>query len=298
MLLPVGDTTVIDKTLAQLDEDEDIDDVYISTNEAFASDFANYVDEQGYEKPQLSVEDTSDEDEKFGVVGALAQLIDREGLEDDLLIIAGDNMVGFDIADFVAFFEEKQSPVLAAYDVGDRERAKSYGLVELDGEEVVDFQEKPDDPKTTLASIACYAFPADVLPQFDTYLADDQNPDEPGWFLQWLQSRQSVYAFTFDDVWFDIGEAPAYLDAVDWKLGGEPLVADDATVENSKLSGSTHVMSGATVTDATVTDSLVFPDAHIEDAALTDTVVDEEATVTGIDLVDSLVGSQSLLTPE
>jgi glucose-1-phosphate thymidylyltransferase len=298
MLLPVGDTTVIDKTLAQLDEEDDIDDVYISTNEAFASDFANYVDEQGYEKPQLSVEDTSDEDEKFGVVGALAQLIDREGLEDDLLIIAGDNMVGFDIADFVAFFEEKQSPVLAAYDVGDRERAKSYGLVELDGEEVVDFQEKPDDPKTTLASIACYAFPADVLPQFDTYLADDQNPDEPGWFLQWLQSRQSVYAFTFDDVWFDIGEAPAYLDAVDWKLGGEPLVADDATVENSKLSGSTHVMSGATVTDATVTDSLVFPDAHIEDAALTDTVVDEEATVTGIDLVDSLVGSQSLLTPE
>ena len=298
MLLPVGDTTVIDKTLAQLDEEDDIDDVYISTNEAFASDFANYVDEQGYEKPQLSVEDTSDEDEKFGVVGALAQLIDREGLEDDLLIIAGDNMVGFDIADFVAFFEEKQSPVLAAYDVGDRERAKSYGLVELDGEEVVDFQEKPDDPKTTLASIACYAFPADVLPQFDTYLADDQNPDEPGWFLQWLQSRQSVYAFTFDDVWFDIGEAPAYLDAVDWKLGGEPLVADDATVENSELSGSTHVMSGATVTDATVTDSLVFPDAHIEDAALTDTVVDEEATVTGIDLVDSLVGSQSLLTPE
>jgi len=298
MLLPVGDSTVIDRTLSQLEDDDDIEDVYISTNEAFAADFEAYVDEKGYEKPQLSVEDTSDEDEKFGVVGALAQLIDREGLEDDLLIIAGDNMVGFEVEDFVEFFEDKQTPVLAAYDVGDRERAKSYGLVELDGEQVVNFQEKPEKPNTTLASIACYAFPADVLPKFDTYLADDQNPDEPGWFLQWLQDRQSVYAFTFEDVWFDIGEAAAYLDAVDWKLGGEPKIAEDATVENSKLSGSVHVMSGATVKNSTVTDSVVFPDTHVEDASLKNTVFDEKATISGIDLSDSLVGSHSQLKSE
>jgi len=298
MLLPVGDTTVIDKTLAQLEDDDEIEDVYISTNERFAADFENYVDEQGYAKPELSVEDTSDEDEKFGVVGALAQLIDREGLEDDLLIIAGDNMVGFDISDFVDFFEDKESPVLAAYDVGDRERAKSYGLVELDGDEVVNFQEKPEDPNTTLASIACYAFPADVLPQFDTYLADDQNPDEPGWFLQWLQDRQSVYAFTFEDVWFDIGEAVAYLDAVDWKLGGEPKIADSATVENSDLNGSTHVMDGATVSDATLTDTLVFPDATVEGGDLDETIVDEKATVEDIDLTESLIGGYSVVTDE
>ncbi|ERH00385.1 MAG: nucleoside-diphosphate-sugar pyrophosphorylase [Halonotius sp. J07HN6] len=298
MLLPVGDTTVIDKTLAQLDDDDDVEDVYISTNERFAEDFANYVDEQGYEKPELSVEDTSDEDEKFGVVGALAQLIDREGLDDDLLVIAGDNMVGFDIDDFVDFFEDKDSPVLAAYDVGDRERAKSYGLVELEGDEVVNFQEKPDDPNTTLASIACYAFPADVLPKFHTYLDNDENPDEPGWFLQWLQDRQSVYAFTFEDVWFDIGEAVAYLDAVDWKLGGEPKVADSATIENSDLSGSTHVMDGATVTDATLTDTLVFPDATIEGSELDETIVDEKATVSDTDLVESLIGSYSVVSPE
>src|SRR6056297_135484 len=298
MLLPVGDTTVIDKTLAQLEDDAEIDDVYISTNERFAADFENYVDEQGYAKPELSVEDTSDEDEKFGVVGALAQLIDREGLEDDLLIIAGDNMVGFDISDFVDFFEDKESPVLAAYDVGDRERAKSYGLVELEGDEVVNFQEKPDEPNTTLASIACYAFPADVLPKFHTYLDNDENPDEPGWFLQWLQDRQSVYAFTFEDVWFDIGEAVAYLDAVDWKLGGEPKVADSATVENSDLNGSTHVMDGATVTDATLTDTLVFPDATVEGGDLDETIVDEKATVEGIDLSESLVGSYSQLSDE
>ena len=298
MLLPVGDTTVIDKTLAQLDEDDDVEDVYISTNERFAEEFDTYVDEQGYEKPELSVEDTSDEDEKFGVVGALAQLIDREGLDDDLLVIAGDNMVGFDIGDFVDFFEDKQSPVLAAYDVGDRERAKSYGLVELDGDEVVDFQEKPDDPNTTLASIACYAFPADVLPQFHTYLDNDENPDEPGWFLQWLQDRQSVYAFTFEDVWFDIGEAAAYLDAVDWKLGGEPKIADGATVENSKLNGSTHVMDGATVTDATLTDTLVFPDATVEGSEVVESIVDEKATVADTDLTESLIGSYSVVTPE
>jgi len=51
---------------------------------------------------------------------------------------------------------------------------------------VIDFQEKPDNPTSTLVLIACYGFPSDVLLLLDEYLAGDDNPDEPGWFLQWL----------------------------------------------------------------------------------------------------------------
>src|SRR6056297_109463 len=243
MLLPVGETTVIDRILRALENDDRIDTTYVSTNEAFADVFEAHVEEKGYEQTQLSVEKTSDEDEKFGVVGALAQLVDREGIDDELFVIAGDNLVGFDISDFLDYYEEKGAPALAAYDVGSKEKAKSYGLVELDGERVVDFQEKPADPKSTLVSIACYAFPADTLPLFENYLEAGENPDEPGWFIQWMQSRKSVNAFTFDGAWFDIGTPESYLDAVAWHLDGENYIADGATVEGTELGSDVHVMT-------------------------------------------------------
>ena len=292
MFLPVGDGTVIDVIFEDLEADERIDEVFVSTNERFADSFESFLADAPYEKPTLSIEETVEEDEKFGVVGALAQLIDREGVDDDLVVIAGDNLLSFDVGEFVDFFESKATPCLAAYDVGSKERARSYGLVQLDGDRVVDFQEKPDDPQSTLVSIACYAFPADTLPDFDTYLSNGNNPDEPGWFIEWLQRRGTVHAFTFDGAWFDIGTPESYLDAVEWKLGGENMVADDATVD-ADLGENVHVMSGATVEGGEVDRSVIFEDATIVDSSLRDSIVDTSSYVEGLDLSGALVGAHS-----
>ncbi|MFT4921921.1 MAG: glucose-1-phosphate thymidylyltransferase [Haloarculaceae archaeon] len=293
MLLPVGETTVVDQVLADLEDDDRIEEVYVSTNERFAEDFREHVADTPFEKPQLSVEETVEEDEKFGVVGALAQLVDREGLAgEDLLVVAGDNLISFDISEFLDFFEQRQGPTLAAYDVGSREKATSYGLVDMEGERVVDFQEKPSDPPSTLVSIACYAFPADAV-RFEEYLDGGNNPDEPGWFIQWLVDRSDVYAFSFDGAWFDIGTPESYLDAVSWALDGEAIVADSATVENADLGEDVHVMADATVRDADLDRSLVFPGATVEHAAVRDSLIDSEALVRDIDLTSALVGSHS-----
>ena len=242
----------------------------------------------GYEKVQLSVESTEDEDEKFGVVGALAQLIDREGVDDDLFVIGGDNLIGFDPSEFLDFFEEHDGPVLAAYDVGSREKAKSYGLVELDGERVVDFQEKPENPKSTLVSIACYAFPAESL-RFEEYLSGDNNPDEPGWYIDWLQQQEPVSAFTFEDVWFDIGTPDSYFETVEWKLDGGSLIHPDATVENSEVGDTVHVMAGAEVTDSSLDRTIVFPDAQVHDCDLDETILGEDVAVEGFNMAGSLI---------
>lgn len=141
MLLPIGDQTVIGTIFDALERDDRIDDVYVSTNEKFAGEFEVYLQNSEFDKPQLSIEDTTAESEKFGVVGALAQLVDRENLTDDTLVVAGDNLISFDIADFLDTFEAHNEPTLASYDVGSYERASSYGLVELnDNNEVIDFQ--------------------------------------------------------------------------------------------------------------------------------------------------------------
>ena len=293
MLLPVGESTVIDGIVDELEGDERVSEIFISTNEAFADEFETHFEERGTDKITMSVEDTSDEDEKFGVVGALAQLVDREGLgEEDLLVIAGDNLFGFDISEFIDHFEEYDDPTLAAYDVGDLEKAKSYGLIQVEGDEIVDFQEKPDNPKSTLVSIACYAFPSDAI-RFEEYLGGDNNPDEPGWFIQWLVDQGTVRPFSFDDAWYDIGTPESYLDAVEFALEGGSLVADDATVENSKVGENVHVLPGATIKNASLRDTVVFQDATITDADITDSVIDEKASVDDKDLDGALLGQHT-----
>lgn len=296
MFLPVGERTVIDEIFADLEADDRVDEVFVSTNERFADTFDEYLADSDFEKPTLSIEETVEEDEKFGVVGALAQLVDREDVDDDLMVVAGDNLISFDLAEFGDFFEEKGTPALAAYDVGSLERAKSYGLVDLDGDQVVDFQEKPDDPKSTLVSIACYAFPAETLPDLATYLEDGKNPDEPGWFLQWLQSREPVHAFTFDGAWFDIGTAESYLDTVEYALDGDSLVADGATVENSDIGDVVHVMDGAEVTDSSLERAVVFPEATVADSDVENTVIDEHAVLEEVELTGSLIGAYTSIT--
>ncbi|NIB98766.1 NDP-sugar synthase [Halobacterium sp. R2-5] len=296
MFLPVGDSTVIDEIFADLEADDRIDEVFVSTNERFADDFEAYLADSEFEKPTLTVEDTSEEDEKFGVVGALAQLVDRENVDDDLVVVAGDNLISFDIAEFVDFFEAKGTPALAAYDVGSYERAKSYGLVDLDGDEVVDFQEKPDEPKSTLVSIACYAFPRETLPDLDTYLAEGENPDEPGWFMQWLQARQSVHAFTFEGAWFDIGTPESYLDAVQWKLDGDNLISDDATVENTTIGENVHVMGDADLRNSSVDNSIIFPNATLRDCDVRDSIIDEQTRLENIDFAGALIGAHTTIS--
>jgi glucose-1-phosphate thymidylyltransferase len=293
MLLPVGNSTVIDGIVDELESDSRISEIFISTNEAFAGEFETHFQERGTDKITMSVEDTSDEDEKFGVVGALAQLVEREGLgKEDLLVIAGDNLFGFNISEFIDHFKDYDDPTLAAYDVGDLEKAKSYGLIQVEGDEIVDFQEKPDNPKSTLVSIACYAFPADAI-RFDEYLSGDNNPDEPGWFIQWLVDQGSVRPFSFDGVWYDIGTPESYLEAVEFALEGENIVADSATVENSRLGDNVHVLPGATIQNSDIDDTVVFQDATITDADITDSVIDEKASVTDKDLDSALVGQHS-----
>ncbi|RQG92867.1 NDP-sugar synthase [Natrarchaeobius halalkaliphilus] len=296
MFLPIGESTVIDRIFAELEADTRVDSVYVSTNERFAPDFEAHLAESEFEKPQLSVEETTEEDDKFGVVGALAQLIDREDVDDDLLVIAGDNLISFDVSDFLDYFERQGTPTLAAYDVGSREKAKSYGLVELEDDRVVDFQEKPADPKSTLVSIACYAFPRDSVSLLSTYLEEGNNPDEPGWFVQWLQNREPTYAYTFEDAWFDIGTPESYLDAVSWHLDGDSLVAESATLENATIGENVHVMNDVRLEETNLDHAVIFSDATVQNGDIRRSIIDEGTHLEDLDLAGALIGAHTTIT--
>ncbi|ELZ30300.1 Nucleotidyl transferase [Halosimplex carlsbadense 2-9-1] len=295
MFLPIGETTVIDSIFGELEADDRIDDVYVSTNEEFADDFRRHLSDSPFSKPTVSVEAAGAENEKFGVVGALGELVEREGLDDDTLVIAGDNLFSFSLSEFVDAFDDYGATTVAAYDVGTLDRATQYGVIDTEGDRVVEFREKPSDPPSTLVSIACYAFPAETVGQFETYLSGDNNPDEPGWFIEWLIDREPVFAFPFEGAWFDIGTPDGYLDAFSWHLDGATIVHPEATVRNSDLGANVHVMRGATVVDSALEHTVVFPDVKLTDSELHSSIVDTRAELTGVTLSDAQVGANTSL---
>lgn len=294
-LLPVAGEPIVDHILRPLEEEPRIETVHVSTNERFADDFREHLDERGYEKTRLVVEPTREEEEKLGTVGALASLVETEGVTDDLIVVAGDNLFSFELSEFVGYFEDRATPCIASYDIGSREEASSYGLVELEGDRVVGFEEKPDEPESTLISIACYAFPADSLDRLDEYLSDDGNPDAPGYFVEWLHERDDVRAYTFDGAWFDVGTRGSYLEANAYLLDG-PLVEDGASVEGTDLDDNVYVMDGATVVDSELERTVVFGGATVSDCVLRDSVVDSETRLEDVDLSGALVGAHTRLS--
>jgi glucose-1-phosphate thymidylyltransferase len=127
-------------------------------------------------------------------------------VNDDLIVVAGDNLFSESLAAFGQFCREKNAPVLGVYDVGSLEQAKKYGVVTLDGTgRVSSFVEKPEKPASTLIGIALYFYPRATLPLIDQYVAEGNNPDQPGRLIQWLYPRLPVYTWQVPGLWYDIG---------------------------------------------------------------------------------------------
>ena len=142
----------------------------------------------------------------MGAIGDINFVLSREDLaQNDLLVIAGDNLFSEALTNFVDFARTKEATV-AVYDVGSVEAIKKYGCVTTDKDGVItNFEEKPKDPKSTLAALALYYYSSEILPLFTTYLAAGNNPDQPGRFLQWLYTRKPVSTFQITGQWLDIG---------------------------------------------------------------------------------------------
>jgi len=211
-LLTVSGKPVIEHILERLEPLADVDGVFVSTNKRFEEDFVSWT--RGLRSPfdiNLVIEPAMEEGQKLGSIGALQFFIEHAAIDDDLLVINGDNLFEFDMPAFVAFYREKGGFTFGVYDTKDPEEAKKMGVVLTDSTgRVVDFEEKPEHPKTTQVSTGIYAFPSRALPLIKEYISEGNSPDRLGDFLIWLMGRQPIYAFAFEGKWFDIGTPETY----------------------------------------------------------------------------------------
>jgi glucose-1-phosphate thymidylyltransferase len=212
-LLPVAGKPIIEYIVDELEKIEELKEIYISTNLKFETNFKEWLDNyRSIKEIKLVIEETRAERDKLGSIGALNFLIHRLGLKEDLLIIGGDNLFDFDLKDLIDSYRAKKKSVVLLYDMGEKERVKGkYGVLEIDGNfKIINTEEKPEAPKSTLISTACYIFTKADLALLDDYLASGNNPDAIGFFLSWLCKKSELYGLIHSGLWFDIGSFDDY----------------------------------------------------------------------------------------
>jgi len=210
-LLPVGGKPMLDYVLERL-QAMGVDETIVVTNAKFTPHFEEWA--RGKDRVTVVNDGTTSNDDRLGAIGDIGFVLEQLGLDDDLVVVAGDNLFGEDIAGFAAYGREKDAPVLAVHDVGDLSRMHEYNQIEVDDEgRIVFFEEKPQSPRSTLTGVALYFYPRHVLPQVRQYLNDGNNPDQPGRLVEWLYPRTSVYTWQLPGEWYDIGSAETLQEA-------------------------------------------------------------------------------------
>ena len=217
-LLPVGGRPILERLLERLAPTPELEGVYVVTNAKFAGHFREWA--AGYQPPRPGLAPTivddgsTDDANKLGAIGDLGLVLERERLDEDLIVAAGDNLFSEDLGGFGRFGAEKQAPVLAVYDVGDLEAIKKYSSISVDGDgRITFFEEKPQRPTSTLAGIALYYYPRSALALIRLYLAEGNNADQPGRLVEWLYKRTPVYTWPVPGRWYDIGSRETLDDA-------------------------------------------------------------------------------------
>lgn len=274
--------------------------VTISTNAAFADGFKKWIDDLGRSEMELVVEGTVRDDQKLGALGSIAEWVRAGRIDDELLILTGDNYLGFYLQKFLDAFHG--NAMLAAHDIGDLKKTKSFGTVILEGarggtlqrainepgvmgalKRVAAFEEKPAHPQSTLVSAGCVILPRSTLPILMEYAK--VKPDNLGGIFEELLRRNiPVECFTFSEQWMDIGSFHSYLAAHKELVGESALIAPSAAVESTKLLGSVTIGENCVIKGGELADCMVFDNVTIKDCSLRNCVIDDGCILEGIDL--------------
>ncbi|HEX5707479.1 MAG TPA: nucleotidyltransferase family protein [Pyrinomonadaceae bacterium] len=218
-LLEVAGKPMVEHVLDNLANIEGVRRVTVVTNAKFAGHFERWAEEyraSREDEPDFSIinDGSTDDSNKLGAIGDLNLVLQREGADEDIVVVAGDNLFSDRLAGFVEFARSKDAPVLAVYDVGSLEEIKKYNAIETDAEgRITFFEEKPAEPKSTLTGIALYYYPKWSLSLIRQYVEEGNNPDQPGRLVQWMYERTPFYTWRVPGLWYDVGSKETLAEA-------------------------------------------------------------------------------------
>ncbi len=211
-LLTVGKQTILDFVVDQINSIDSIDTIYLVTNSRFYSQFIEWKNAKKISKEIVIVDDNTTSDEtKLGAIGDIEFVINSQKIDDDLLIMASDNIFTFHLKDFYNYFKDKNTDTILVKKINSIDDLKRMANVVTDDNGLVqEMVEKPSVPISNLAAFASYIYKKETLKLFKEYLDSGNNPDAPGFFPSWLCRKKSIYAYEFNGECYDIGTHKSY----------------------------------------------------------------------------------------
>lgn len=216
-LLEINGEPLIHYILDKIGSLSGLNEIIVVTNDKFYAVFKDWAQTQkAYRCPITVVNDgTKTPEERLGSIGDIDFVLKKKHLEEDLLVVGGDNLFDYSLQAYVDFARSKSPSVtIGLYDIGNVKEAGRFGVVGLDGQNrVTSFEEKPLQPKSSLIAMCCYYLPQKSLRCVADYLVESGTSDTAGDYIRWLHQKNDVYGFKFCGKWYDIGSVETYKEA-------------------------------------------------------------------------------------
>lgn len=209
-LLNVGEKTILDWLLDDIHEGGFVDEYVVISNHKFAHHFARWAQTKPY--PITVVDDGTDSNEnRLGAVKDVQFAIDKLGLDSDMLVIAGDNVLDFSLNHFVRYALEKKTSCIMRYYEPDTQRLKKSGVVRFDNEDLVqEMTEKSPEPATNWCCPPFYYYTKQDSHRIADGIAAGCGTDAPGSYIAWLCTVTAVHAMEMPGKRYDIGNLESY----------------------------------------------------------------------------------------
>ena len=209
-LLKVGEKAILDWLIDDLSGSGKVDGYIVVTNHRFASLFREWAAGR-LESITVLDDGTESNETRLGAVRDIQFAIDECGLDDDLLVMAGDNLLSFSLCDFLDYFAAKGTSCVMRYFEPDESRLHRCGVLEVgvDGR-IFSMEEKPAEPRSHWCCPPFYAYKRKDAARVAEALADGCGADAPGSLVAWLCQHVIMHAWEMPGPRYDIGTLESY----------------------------------------------------------------------------------------
>lgn len=192
--------------------------VLVSNNRYFET-FDNWL-KKNYPRVKLLNNGAENPESRLGAIGDILFALEVSKWQDDILVLSSDTLSSLKLTDFLKFYKKHHGVVNAVFDTKNPDTIKNkLGCVKInENSEIVEFEEKPALPKSTLTSIPYYIFPKEILPLIKKYKEEGNNLDAPGSIIHWLIGKTPVFGYEIKNgYYFDVGTLETYSKLENWK---------------------------------------------------------------------------------